>query len=109
MPLVAAVLIILGSTSMIGITLIPVYILLLLLANAITAISFAAMLCNRSKGMKLPIVVTLITIALWALESIPYIGTIVAFFSILIGTGILLQTIFDKNKTISKGQDDIKK
>ena len=109
MPLAAAFLIVISSTSMIGVTLIPVYILLLLIANAITAIAFSAMLCNRSKGMKLPIVLVLISIALWALESIPYIGTIVAFFSILIGVGILLQVIFDKNKTISKSQEDVSK
>lgn len=109
MPIAAVVLILINSTAGIGITLIPIYMLLLFIANAITAIAFSAMLCNRSKGMKFPIVLVLITIALWALEIIPYIGTIVAFFSILIGMGVLLQVIFSKNKTISKGEEDIEK
>src|SRR5699024_5727825 len=109
MPIAAVVLILINSTAGIGITLIPIYMLLLFIANAITAIAFSAVLCNRSKGMKFPIVLVLITIALWALEIIPYIGTIVAFFSILIGMGILLQVIFSKNKTISKGEEDIEK
>ena len=109
MPFAAVILILMNSTAAVGVALIPIYILLLFIANAITAIAFSAMLCNRSKGMKLPIVLVLITIALWALELIPYIGTIVAFFSILIGMGVLLQVIFSKNKTISKGEDDIEK
>lgn len=109
MPLASVILILINSTAAVGIALIPIYILLLFIANAITAIAFSAMLCNRSKGMKLPVVLVLITIALWALELIPYIGTIVAFFSILIGMGVLLQVIFSKNKTISKGEDDLEK
>ena len=109
MPFVAVILILMNSTAAVGVALIPVYILLLFIANSITAIAFSAMLCNRSKGMKLPIVLVLVTIALWALELIPYLGTIVAFFSILIGMGVLLQVIFSKNKTISKGEDDLEK
>ena len=107
-PIVIAVLILLNSTAVVGFALIPAFILMIIISNSITAIAIAGMLCARSKGMKLPIVVALIAIGVWAVEALPYIGTLATFFSMLIGLGVLLQNIFNGKKTISKSEEDAK-
>ncbi len=107
-PIITVMLLLFVPTTNVGIAMIPAYILLIMLANSITSIAFSGMLCSRSKGMKLWVLVPLITIALWALESIPYIGVFVSFASILLGIGILIQCVFTGNKTISKGEEPVK-
>lgn len=96
-PIMVVLLIVMGVTANVGILLIFAYITTLIIANAITAISISALITSRKTGMKLPLVVPFIAIVLWALESIPYIGTIVSFFSIIIGIGVLLQGAFSKS------------
>ena len=107
-PILALILMILGVTLKLGIALIPVYLTIILLANSVTAISIASLLCARRDGMQLPIVVPIIAVILWALEEIPTIGILVEFISILIGVGIIMQVIFSGNKTISKGEKEVK-
>ncbi len=96
-PIIVVLLIVMGVTANVGVLLIFAYITTLIIANAITAISMSALITSRKTGMKLPLVVPFIAIVLWVLESIPYIGTIVSFFSIIIGIGVLLQGAFSKN------------
>jgi len=104
MPILAVILLVLNVTAGLGLAMIPAYILTILVANAITAISVASLICARSNGMKVPIVVPIIAAILWALEEIPVIGVIVGFISILIGIGILMQIVFSGNKPISQGE-----
>ena len=103
-PILAVLLIIFGATTKVGISLIPLFITMILIANSITAIAIAGLLCARRDGMKLPIIVPIIAIMLWALEALPYIGIFVEFISLLLGIGIFMQAIFSGNKPISKGE-----
>lgn len=104
-PLIIIMLILLGITSKISLFLIPIYIAGIMIADSITAISISSLICSKKTKMKLPIVVTFVTIILWAVESIPYIGAIISFFSIVIGIGILLQTLFTDNNMINDNKE----
>lgn len=101
-PLIAIMLILLGVTTKISLFLIPIYISGIMIADSIIAISISALICAKKPKMKLPIVVPFIAIILWAVESIPYIGAIISFFSVVIGIGILLQNLFGNNNIIEE-------
>lgn len=101
-PLIAIMLILLGITVKISLFLIPIYIAGVMIADSIIAISISALICAKKPKMKLPIVVPFIAIILWAVESIPYIGAIISFFSVVIGIGILLQNLFGNNNIIEE-------
>lgn len=104
-PLIAIMLILLGITVKISLFLIPIYIAGVMIAGSITVISISALICNKKPNMKLPVIVPFITIILWGIESIPYIGAIISFFSIVIGIGILLQTLLGDNRMINENKD----
>lgn len=99
-PIMVVLLIVMGVTSKVGVLLIFAYITTLIIANAITAISISSLISSKKTSMKLPIVVPFVSIILWALESIPYIGAIVSFFSIVIGIGVLLQGAFSRDNSV---------
>ena len=101
-PLIIIMLILLGVTTKISLFLIPIYIAGIMIADSIIAISISALICAKKPKMKLPIVVPFIAIILWAVESIPYIGAIISFFSVVIGIGILLQNLFGNNNIIEE-------
>ena len=101
-PLIIIMLILLGVTTKISLFLIPIYIAGIMIADSIIAISISALICAKKPNMKLPIVVPFIAIILWAVESIPYIGAIISFFSVVIGIGILLQNLFGNNNIIEE-------
>lgn len=103
-PILAVLLLIFGATAKLGLSLIPIFITILLIANSITAIAFASLLCARRDGMKIPIVVPIMAVIIWAAEAIPVIGVLIEFVSILLGIGILMQSIFSSNKPISQGE-----
>ena len=95
-PMLFVLLLMLSITIKLAIILAVLFILLLLISNAITVISIARKLDEKSEKLKLPIIVALVTLITWIIFKIPFIGAIAQFFTITTGLGIILKYQFIK-------------
>ena len=95
-PIVAIFFIMISGTSNFGLLLIPIYIVMFAISMSILTIAIASKLAEKFEKIKLPILVPIVSVVLWLVEQIPYVGSLVMLFGVLAGFGILVQNLFKK-------------
>lgn len=96
-PIISLLLLITVVGSPIAILLMLIYILLLMLASPIFIIAISKFIKSKiEKPINTFIIVLLVTIILFLIELIPYIGFIISLLKALIGLGILVKSILNK-------------
>ncbi len=104
------ILLLLGITASIGLLASTLLVTLMLIATSVFVIATNNLVCQKLKIEKtIGIFGMLIVcaIALWALELIPYVGTIIAFVAGILGLGIISYSIIFKRE--KKQKDNIAK
>ena len=104
------ILVLLGITASIGLLASTLLVTLMLIATSVFVIATNNLVCQKLKIEKtIGIFGMLIVcaIALWALELIPYVGTIIAFVAGILGLGIISYSIIFKRE--KKQKDNIAK
>ncbi len=97
-PISIIILIAVSGTMNFGLLLIPVYIVMFAISIAILTIAISSKLCEKFKKIKIPIMVPIVTAILWLIKQIPYINSVLIFFMLLAGFGIIIQNIFKKKE-----------
>lgn len=95
-PLCMLICMVLNITLNVGLILIPCYIVLIAISESIFVIALSNKLLDKFSKIKLPVMVPIVTVLLWILKQVPYINSFVIFFTILIGFGIIIQSLFSK-------------
>ncbi len=97
----AILLFILGATSKLAVLLIVTLIILMMLSNSIFIIAITNVICKKLKiektGRTFSILV-MVTIALWLINLIPFVNSLVGFVSTVLGLGIVVSSVFLKDK-----------
>ena len=101
--IIAAILLfILGATSQLAFLLIVTLIVLMMLSTSIFIITITNVICEKLKiektGRTFSILV-MTTIALWILNLIPFVNSLVGFVATVLGLGIVVSSIVLKDKT----------
>ena len=93
-PFAILILLMLGITSKIAFALLSLYIALLLIASSAFIIAGAGLVANKrnidNKWRILGLVCGL-AIILWAVELIPFIGGLISFITVVLGTGLIVR------------------
>lgn len=87
----------------IGIAIFALFMLMLSLSFAITSICITYKLKEKFKftnKYSTALALILVTLVLWALEQLPYVGFVVSILVSLVGFGILILYLFTKNKKV---------
>lgn len=100
---IAGIILLCLTLASLSITLFVVYGILIAIAFTVTAASLTYLLKDKlgfdSKNKKL-LLLLIITIVLWALKQIPYVGTIITIIITIFGLGLIVKSIIDRNKAI---------
>ncbi len=87
----------------IGIAIFALFMLMLSLSFAITSICITYKLKEKFKftnKYSTALTLILVTLVLWALQQLPYVGFVVSILVSLVGFGILILYLFSKNKKV---------
>lgn len=96
-PIISLLILITVIGSPIAILLMLIYILLLTLGAPIFIIAISAFIKSKiEKPINTLIIVLLVTIILFLIELIPYVGFIISILKTLIGLGILTKSVINK-------------
>lgn len=96
-PILSILLLMTYIGTPISILLMLIYILLLMLGAPIFIISISAFIKSKiEKRVNTFIIVLLVTIILFLIELIPYVGFIISILKTLIGLGILVKSVINK-------------
>lgn len=96
-PIISLLILITVIGSPISILLMLIYILLLTLGSPIFIISISAFIKSKiEKPINTLIIILLVTIILFLIELIPYVGFIISILKTLIGLGILTKSVIKK-------------
>lgn len=90
-PLISLLMIAIDFTLSVAVVLLTLFLFILLISSSITTIAISSAIAKKSKKIKLPIWVAIITLISWILMKIPFIGGIVGFFMVATGLGIFLK------------------
>lgn len=96
-PIISLLILITVIGSPIAILLMLIYILLLMLGTPIFIITISTFIKSKiEKPINTLIIVLLVTIILFLIELIPYVGFIISILKTLIGLGILTKSVIKK-------------
>lgn len=96
-PIISLLILITVIGSPIAILLMIIYILLLMLGTPIFIIAISAFIKSKiEKPINTLIIILLVTIILFLIELIPYVGFIISILKTLIGLGILTKSVIKK-------------
>lgn len=96
-PIISLLILITVIGSPIAILLMLIYILLLMLGTPIFIITISTFIKSKiEKPINTLIIVLLVTIILFLIELIPYVGFIISILKTLIGLGILVKSVINK-------------
>lgn len=102
-PLVALLLMITVIGIPVAFALIAVFALVVAISFAIATIGISNKLANKAKSLAKfnnLFAVIIVTLVLWALTKIPYVGAVISFLLVLCGLGMFISSIINKkNKT----------
>ncbi len=100
-PIACIILFITGIGSVLGFILLALYIAVLLLGAETVVVSVSKKILEArnitAKYVDI-LVVALVSLVVWALEKLPYVGGIIGIILCAIGVGIILQSIFSKKE-----------
>ena len=95
-PICIFILFLMGITSKVAWVLLFLYIVSMLISNAVACIGIGRQIEEAHEKIKLPIAVALVATISWIVFQIPFIGGIVAFIMHSLGFGILLRSAIVK-------------
>lgn len=96
-PIISLLLLITVVGTPIAILLMLIYILLLILGAPIFIIAISAFIKSKiEKPINTIIIILLVTIILFLIELIPYVGFIISILKTLIGLGIIVKSVIKK-------------
>lgn len=95
-PIILVLLLMLRVFSTVGLVILMLFVLILMISNAITNIAIAKAIADKKEGFKLPIIVAIVTVINWVVYQIPIVGGLIAFIWLTTGLGISIRNCFTK-------------
>lgn len=95
-PIILVVLLMFRVFSSAVFTMLALFVLILMISNAITNIAIAKAVSDKKQGLKLPVLVAIVTTINWLLYQVPIAGGVLAFIWIATGLGISIRNCFTK-------------
>lgn len=109
LPIIAILLICSGITSSIGLLILILYIALLCISTSVFLIAVNNVICNKfniSKKWPMFGILMIVSIVLWLLSLIPYIGVVLKIACVILGLGIVIVNILPhKEKSENKNEN----
>lgn len=102
MPIIVVILLLLRISASVGLLLLSIYFILLAISSSIFTISIANIIAEKLKVSKtLPYIGVLIitAIILWALQFIPYAGSIIVIITMILGLGTIIKYVINSKKS----------
>lgn len=99
------ILLILGITSNVGLLLLIAFFILIAISTSIFLITVNNIICNKlkiEKNIKVFASLILVSLLLWLLALIPYVGTIITACAVILGIGIISYYPFSRKIDFSK-------
>ncbi len=101
LTILSILLLVLGVTSTLGLLLFIALFVFIALSTSIFVITINNIICNKLKITKTKNVfgvLVISSIALWLIGVIPFIGSIISLFAVILGLGIIVYSLIFKNK-----------
>ncbi len=95
-PAIVILLISIKFASSLAFAMLALFLFFILISTSVTSISIASLIARKTKKIKLPILVALITILSWVIFQIPFLGGILSFFMLASGIGVIFKYLVIK-------------